>query len=153
MPPRPAELGPGAGGGTLEPETYPRRQVLARLTGLRTALAKVKPSLSAETQKKVDALLKAIDDAKKAVANKDVVELKLAEAIRAMAVAIAKAVPPEKPAGEKPAGKPMAAEKPAAAEKPTPKAVTAEKPAITEKPAAPTPTTATPPATAAPTTK
>jgi hypothetical protein len=75
-------------------EMYPRTQVLARLTGLRLALNKTKPALAADTQKKVDVLIKAIDPAKKAAENKDIIEPKVAEAVRAMAVAISKAVPP-----------------------------------------------------------
>ncbi len=91
----PEGVGPGAiGTASDELETYPRRQVLARLTGLRNALATVKPALPADTQKKIDDLLKAIDPARAAAASKDTVELKLAEAIRTMALAINKAVPP-----------------------------------------------------------
>lgn len=90
------------GGGVVDPselETYPRRQVLARLTGLRTAVTKVKPSLPAETQAKVDTLLKAIEPARTAVSSKEVGELTIADTMRKMAVAINKAVPA--PAGEK----------------------------------------------------
>jgi len=90
------------GGTTGEQETYPRRQVLARLTGVRNALNKVKASLPTDTQKKVDEVIKAIDPGKNAVASRDVVELKLAETIRTMAVAVNKALPaPEKAAGDK----------------------------------------------------
>jgi hypothetical protein len=90
---RPPELG-GVSGDSGESELYPRRQILARLVGVRSALAKVKPALSAETQKKVDALVKAIDQAKKVAENKEVVQPKVAEAVRAMVVAINKIVPP-----------------------------------------------------------
>ena len=53
----------------------------------------VKPSLPTETQKKVDDVLKAIKPAKTAASDKNTIELKLAAAIRTMAVAINKAVP------------------------------------------------------------
>ncbi len=94
--------GPG-GGDTDQQETYPRRQVLARLTGLDAALAKVKPALPTETQAKVETLVKAIDAAKTAAANKDTGELNLAAAIRTMARLIRATVPPppEKPPAEK----------------------------------------------------
>jgi hypothetical protein len=98
---RGAEFQQPGGGivGEEQQETYPRRQVLARLTGLRNAIAKVKPSLPTETQKKADDLIKAIDPAKAAATDKNTIELKLASAIRTMAVAINKAVPA--PAAEK----------------------------------------------------
>jgi len=88
-----------------EQETYPRRQVLQRLNGLQLALAKVKPVLPAETQKTIDELIKAINPAKTAASDKNVVELKLAETIRTMAAAINKIIPaPEsKATAEKPA--------------------------------------------------
>jgi len=94
--------GPGQfspGGGEEQQETYPRRIVLARLKNLRAALAKVKPALPAETQKKVDDLGKAIDPAIAAASDKNTIELKLAAAIRTMAVAVNKVVPA--PAAEK----------------------------------------------------
>jgi hypothetical protein len=98
--PRPlgGEFSPG-GVGEEQQETYPRRQVLARLTHLRDAIAKVQPALPTETQKKAADLIKAIDPAKTAAADKNTIELKLAAAIRTMAVAVNKAVPP--PAAEK----------------------------------------------------
>jgi hypothetical protein len=104
--PRGMEFSPGFGGEEQQ-ETYPRRQVLARLTSLRNAIAKVKPSLPTETQKKADDLIKAIDPAKTAASDKKTIELKLAAAIRTMAVAINKAVPA--PAAEKAAPAPKAA--------------------------------------------
>jgi hypothetical protein len=95
---RMSEFAPG--GGTGEPvETYPRRQVLARLTNLQAAVAKVKPSLPTETQKKADDLLKAVDAAKTVIADKRKAELTLAAAIRTMTVAVNKAIPAA--AGEK----------------------------------------------------
>jgi hypothetical protein len=88
------------GGGTGEPvETYPRLQGLARLTNLQAAVAKVKPSLPTETQKKADDLLKAVDAAKTVIADKRKAELTLAAAIRTMTVAVNKAIPAA--AGEK----------------------------------------------------
>ena len=59
----------------------------------------MKPSLPTETQKKADDLVKAIEPAKTAASDKNTIELKLAAAIRTMAVAINKAVPA--PAAEK----------------------------------------------------
>ena len=59
----------------------------------------MKPALPTETQKKADDLIKAIDPAKAAATDKNTIELKLASAIRTMAVAINKAVPA--PAAEK----------------------------------------------------
>ncbi len=88
------------GGGTEEQqETYPRRQVLARLKQLTAAITAVKAALPTETQKKADDLLKAIKPAETAAADKNTIELKLAAAMRTMAVAINKAVPA--PASEK----------------------------------------------------
>ncbi len=89
---RMSEFSPGSGTGE-QTETYPRRQVLTRLTNLRAAVAKVKPSLPTDTQKKADELLKAIDPAKTAISDKGKVELTLAAAIRTMAININKAVP------------------------------------------------------------
>ncbi len=94
-----AEFMPGGGFGTERVETYPRRQVLTRLTNLRAAIAKVKPSLSAEAQKKADEVLKAIEPAKTIVTNKESTELKMAAAIRTMAAGVNKAIPA--PATEK----------------------------------------------------
>jgi hypothetical protein len=145
----PGEFSPGGVGVVEGQETFPRRQVLARLWNLRAAFVKVKPALSAETQKKVDAIVKAIDPAKKALESKETVELKLADAVRTMAVAINKIVPPpEKPASEKVAEKPAekVAEKPAekAAEKPVEKPAekAAEKSAEKAAPAAEQPAAA-----------
>ena len=99
----PALRGPGPGQfsgiGEEQQETYPRRVVLARLKNLRAALAKVKPALPAETQKKVDDLIKVIDPAITAASDKNTIELKLAKEIRTMAAAVNKAVPA--PAAEK----------------------------------------------------
>src|SRR6185295_13852335 len=92
--PRPrGEFAPVGVGGEEQQETYPRRQVLARLTHLRDAIAKVQPALPTETQKKAADLIKAIDPARTAAADKNTIELKLAAAIRTMAVAVNKAVP------------------------------------------------------------
>jgi hypothetical protein len=63
------------------------------------AITKVKPALPTETQKKADDLLKAIEPARTAATDKNTIELKLAAAVRTMAVAINKAVPA--PAAEK----------------------------------------------------
>ncbi len=56
-------------------------------------LLKVKPALPAETQKKVDALLAAINPVITSASSKDTVDLRLAESIRSMAEAVNKAVP------------------------------------------------------------
>jgi hypothetical protein len=98
MRPRGGEFMPG-GGTDEQQETYPRRQVLARLKQLTAAITAVKASLPTETQKKADDLLKAIKPAETAAADKNTIELKLAAAMRTMAVAINKAVPA--PASEK----------------------------------------------------
>jgi hypothetical protein len=91
--PRGAEgFAPGIGGDEQQ-ETYPRRQVAARLTSVRDAIARVKPSLPTETQTRADDLLKAINAARAAALDKNTIELKLAAAIRTMALAINKAVP------------------------------------------------------------
>jgi hypothetical protein len=101
---------PGAAG-VIDPselETFPRRQVLARLTGLKTAVNKVKPSLPAETQAKMETLVKAIEPARTAVSSKEVGELSIADSMRKMAVAINKAVPAsaeKAPAEKAPAAK------------------------------------------------
>jgi hypothetical protein len=101
---RGAEYGPGSFGiGDEEQETYPRRQILARLKHLTAALATVKPALPAETQKKADELLKAIKPAESAAADKNTIELKLAGAVRTMAAAVNKAVPAPAPAKAPPA--------------------------------------------------
>jgi hypothetical protein len=85
--------------GEEQQETYPRRQVLARLKNLRAGLAKVKSSLPAEPQKKADDLTKALEPAITAASDKNTIELKLAAAIRAMVAAVNKVVPA--PAAEK----------------------------------------------------
>jgi hypothetical protein len=90
--PGPGGFGPG-GGAVFDPNAYPRRHVLARLTDLRTGLTKVKPALPAETQTKVDALLAAINPVIASASSKDTVDLRLAESIRSMAEAVNKAVP------------------------------------------------------------
>lgn len=95
----PEGFGPGGISGTSE--TFPRRQVLARLTDLRNGLKTVKPALPAETQKKVDAVLAAINPVITAASSKDTVELRLADSIRKMAEEIIVAVPAaEKPAAD-----------------------------------------------------
>ena len=92
-------VGPGfgaegfAGGGTLTPETYPRRIILTRLMDLRAGLKKVKPSLPEATQKQIDTLIAALNPGIAAAANKDLVELTLVQNLRTMAGAIFKAVP------------------------------------------------------------
>jgi hypothetical protein len=87
----PEGLGPGSG--EEQQETYPRRQVLARLTKLQEGITRVKPALPAETQKKADDVLKAVNAARMATSDKKTNELKLAAAIRTMAAAINKTVP------------------------------------------------------------
>ncbi|HEX5471203.1 MAG TPA: hypothetical protein VFW73_04925, partial [Lacipirellulaceae bacterium] len=61
-----------------------------------------KTALPTETQAKVDALIKAIEPAKTATADKNAGELTLAAAIRTMAQTIRTVVPPpQKPAADK----------------------------------------------------
>jgi hypothetical protein len=102
--------GPGGGGGFPQltfdgrPPEFPRREVLARLVDLRTGLTPFssatvtggppKPSLPEDAQKKVDAVLAAINPVITASSSKDTVDLKLTGAIRTMAAAIDSAVPP-----------------------------------------------------------
>ncbi len=102
----PEGYGPGPGyapdTGMTDPNAFPRRRTLTRLTELRTGLKQVKPALPAETQKKVDAVLAAINPVITAASSKDTVDLRLAESIRTMAGAINKAVPgPAKAEAEK----------------------------------------------------
>jgi hypothetical protein len=86
--------GPEAYGSSgSDPNAFQRRITISRLWDLQTALNKVKPSLPAETQKKVDAVLAAIKPGLQAASSKDTVDLKLAESIHTMADAITKAVP------------------------------------------------------------
>jgi len=86
-------FGPGGGAAVFDPNAFPRRHVLARLTDLRTGLTKVKPALPAESQTKVDAVLAAINSVITSASSKDTVDLRLAESIRSMAEAVNKAVP------------------------------------------------------------
>jgi hypothetical protein len=94
-----AGIGPeGYGSPATEIEIYPRRQTLTRIMDLRTAIKKVKPTLSAETQKKADAVLAALAPAIASASTKDTTPLVLVESIRTMADAINQAAPaPEKP--------------------------------------------------------
>jgi hypothetical protein len=89
--------GPGGpeayGASGADPNAFQRRITISRLWDLQTALNKVKPSLPAETQKKVEAVLAAIKPTFTAASSKDTVDLKLAESIHSMAEAITKAVP------------------------------------------------------------
>ena len=94
--------GYGAAGGGTDPNAFQRRITLSRLTDLQTALNKVKPSLPAETQKKVDAVLAAMKPVITSASSKDTVDLRLAESIHTMVGAINKAVPgPAKPEADK----------------------------------------------------
>jgi hypothetical protein len=98
----PDVYGPG-GSSASDPNAFQRRITLTRLSDLQTALTKVKPSLPAETQKKVDAVLAAIKPTFAGASSKDMVDLRLAESIHTMAEAINKAVPgPAKPEADKP---------------------------------------------------
>lgn len=98
--------GPEAGGaGTptfTDPNAFQRRITLARLTDLKGGLTAVKPALPAETQKKVDAVLAAINPIITSATGKDSGDLNLVAAIKNMAQAINKAVPGKtKPEDEK----------------------------------------------------
>jgi hypothetical protein len=95
----PESFAPGSG--EEQQETYPRRHVLARLTTLHDAITRVKPALPAETQKKADDLLKAVNAARTAASDKKINELALARAIRTMVVAVDKAIPAPAAAAEK----------------------------------------------------
>jgi hypothetical protein len=100
-----ANIGPEGFGAApnpaLEIEIYPRRQTLTRLIDLRTALTKVKPSLPAETQKKVDTVVAALNTAIASAADKGTTPLVLVDSIRVMADAIKQAVPAAETAEDK----------------------------------------------------
>ena len=97
----PEGYGPGSSGAS-DPNAFQRRITLSRLSDLQAALNKVKSSLPAETQKKVDAVLAAIKPVITAASSKDTVDLRLAESIHTMAEAINKAIPgPAKPEADK----------------------------------------------------
>jgi len=95
-----ASIGPEVPGNPANAlEVYPRRQTLARIMDLRTALKKVKPSLAEETQKKTDAVVTALNAAITSASDKGTTPLALVESIRTMASAINQVVPaPEKAA-------------------------------------------------------
>jgi hypothetical protein len=82
--------------GIEQPEKFPRRRVLARLTDLRTGLVAAKPLVPADAQPKVDALVAAIEPVRQAAIDKEV-ELKLTQAILQMAANINLAVPSAQP--------------------------------------------------------
>lgn len=127
------------GGGVAIPEDpveeYPRRQIVVRLSDLRTGLKQLQPVMPADDQKKFDTILAAIDPVIDAAANKDTVSLSVARAVVDMANTIksvagtsapaAAAVedagfdkPAPAPAGAAPAGAAPAAAEPAPAENP-----------------------------------
>lgn len=90
------------GTSTYDPTAFPRRITLSRLVDLRTGLSTVKGSLPEDTQKKVDAVLAAINPVITAAGSKDTVDLKLAEMIHTMNAAVTKAIPgPVKPEEKK----------------------------------------------------
>lgn len=71
-----------------EADEYPRRHVVARLSDLKTGLRSLRPIVPADSQKKFDAILAAINPAIDATANKDTVSLNVANAVVTMAHAI-----------------------------------------------------------------
>jgi hypothetical protein len=91
--------GPGGGGAFPQisfdgkPPEFPRREVLAKLIDMRAGLTVVKPALPEDVQKKIDAVLAAVNPVITAASSKDTVDLKLTVAIRDMAAAIDRAVP------------------------------------------------------------
>jgi hypothetical protein len=89
-------------GGTTQPELFPRRHVLARLTELRDGLNGAKKAVADENLKaRIDEVLKAIEPVRSAAANKETIELNLTDAIRTMASQLSRvAAPLEKPAEE-----------------------------------------------------
>jgi hypothetical protein len=109
----PLPRGPGAEGGFGGPgaslesfETFPRRQVLSRLVDYRTGLKKIKDSLTPESQKKVDAVMAALNQTIGLLSEKSTAELTMADELIKMSTAINTAVPgpaapPEKPADTK----------------------------------------------------
>lgn len=84
--------GVATGGSTYDPNAYPRRQTLARLSSIKTGLTTVKGGISPDGQKKVDAVLAAITPVINAAAGKDT-DLTLAQAIHTMTAAINTAIP------------------------------------------------------------
>lgn len=66
-------------------DKYPRRPLLARLTNLRDGLAAAKPLVPQDAQATFDAALAAIGPVIQAAANRDTVELQVAERVRTMA--------------------------------------------------------------------
>lgn len=83
----------GTAAPTYDPNAFQRRITLSRLTDLKGGLTAVKPSLPAETQKKVDAVLAAINPVITAAGGKEAADLQLVQSIRDMAKAINKAIP------------------------------------------------------------
>jgi hypothetical protein len=91
----------GASNPANEIEIYPRRRTLTRIMDLRTAIKKVKPSLPAETQKKADAVINALNTAIASAADKGTTPLALVDTLRTMAGEIKQAVPAVETAEEK----------------------------------------------------
>jgi hypothetical protein len=91
------EMGPGFASMQPGQELFPRQHVLARLLNLKKGLTKIKPALPDDSQKKIDAILAAINPVITAAASKDTGQLRLTGAIRTMAGAINRAVPPARP--------------------------------------------------------
>ncbi len=113
-----------------EPEGFPRRQVLARLADLRRGLRAVKPVLAEDARRgQIDAIDKAIGPVITATADSSLGDLKITEAIRMMAEAIAREVPSAEPEVTAKEPEPVAAE-----EKPSPAETPAEAPDATETP-------------------
>ena len=82
--------GEGGGGYVVEEplEEHPRRQIIVRLSDLKSGLTTLKPVVSADAQQKFDTIIAAINPVIDAAANKDIVNLNVARAVVDMANAI-----------------------------------------------------------------
>jgi hypothetical protein len=87
--------------GAEEEERYPKRHVLARLTDLRTGLKAVHPAVDEATQKKIDAVVAAVEPVIAAAVDKSTVELAFTQAVMTMNQAIqVAAAPADAPAAD-----------------------------------------------------
>ncbi len=82
----------GATTPTYDPNAFPRRITLSRLSDVKSGLTAVKQGLTAESQKKLDAVLAAMNPVITAAGGKEA-DLQLVQSIRNMATAINKAIP------------------------------------------------------------
>jgi hypothetical protein len=87
--------------GAEQEERFPLRHVLARLADLRTGLTTVRPAVDEAAQKRIDAVVAAIEPVIAAAIDKDTVELAFTQAVTRMAAALAiAAAPADAPAAD-----------------------------------------------------